>query len=109
MKFNIFGNKQNPVIVMLAGSFCPAESMENVYSQLKDRFFVIAPTYNGCYEEIKDFTSRSGEAKEISDYLKRESVSEIAMIYGQSMGCEVGLELLNQLIISGTTVKHCFF
>ncbi len=68
MLFNIFGNRENPVIIMLAGSFCPAESMETVYSAMKEDYYVIAPTYNGHYKDSKDFTTRQGEAKEIADF-----------------------------------------
>lgn len=109
MKFNKFGDKNSPVIIMLAGSFCPAESMENIYSRLKSDFYIIAPTYNGCYEGSKDFTSRRGEAEEVCGYLKKESISEVALIYGQSMGSEVGLEVLFRLTLSGIAVGHCFF
>lgn len=46
MIFQTFGNSENAVIVMLVGSFCPAESLEIVYSHLKKDYYIIAPTYN---------------------------------------------------------------
>ena len=86
MIFNTFGNKEAPVIIMLAGSFCPAEGMENLYSELQKQFYVIAPTYNGHYEGSVDFTTRQGEAAQIKDYLVNEGITSVRMIYGQSMG-----------------------
>ncbi|MCD8094561.1 MAG: alpha/beta hydrolase [Ruminococcus sp.] len=109
MIFNLFGNSNNPVVIMLAGSFCPAESMELVYKELEKDYYVIAPTYNGCHENSKDFTSRRGETAEICTYIKERKIATVKMIYGQSMGCEIGLELAYQLIENGIVVENGFF
>ncbi len=109
MKFLTFGNIKNPVIIMLPGSFCPAESMELLYSRLWDDFYIIAPVYNGHYEDSGDFTTRQGEAAEIKRYLKTEGITAVKLIYGQSMGSEIGLELMRQLAADGLTAEHAFF
>ncbi len=109
MIFHSFGNLNTPVVIMLAGSFCPAESMELVYKELEKDYYVIAPTYNGCHENSKAFTSRQGEASEICMYIMERGIKTVKMIYGQSMGCEVGLELAYQLDKHGILVEHGFF
>lgn len=109
MIFNIFGNTNNPAVIMLAGSFCPAESMELVYRELEKDYYVIAPTYNGCHEDSKGFTSRKSEAEEICAFVKEKGIATVKMIYGQSMGCEVGLELAHQLVENGIAVECGFF
>ncbi len=109
MLFNTFGNKNNPVIIMLAGSFCPSESLAVVYDELKRDYYIIAPTYNGCYENSKAFTSRQGEAAEICAYIQNDGIISVKMVYGTSMGSEVGMELIHQLIKSGITVECGFF
>ena len=109
MLFNTFGNRENPVIIMLAGSFCPAESLEMVYSVMKEDYYVIAPTYNGHYKDSKDFTTRQGEAKEIADYLQNQNITSVKMIYGQSMGSEIGIELMHQLSENNIIVDSAFF
>lgn len=109
MRFDIFGNRNKPVIIMLPGSFCPAESMKNLYDKLCSDFYVIAVTYNGHYEGSKDFTSRQGEAAEILQYLNDCGIGEIKMIYGQSMGAEIGIEILRQLSDNGISVQKAFF
>lgn len=109
MKFDTFGNKDNPIIVMLTGSFCPGESMENVYSRLCDEFYIIVPTYNGHYKNSKNFTSRQEEAREIYQYIKDNGIRKIKMIYGQSMGCEIGMELLSQLNENNIKVEKVLF
>lgn len=109
MKFNTFGNPNNPIIIMLTGSFCPAESMENLYSKLCDDFYIVAPTYNGHYEGSKDFTTRQNEAAEIRQYLKEQQITSVKLVYGQSMGSEIGIELMSQLVADGITVENVLF
>ena len=109
MIFNTYGDSENPVVIVLAGSFCPAESLEIIYNDLKSDYYVVAPTYNGCYENSKAFTSRQGEAAEICTYIRNNGIFAVKIVYGQSMGSEVGLELIYQLIDSGITVEHGFF
>lgn len=109
MKFNTFGSADNPVIVMLAGSFCPAESMDNLYTELYNDFYIVVPTYNGHYEGSKDFTTRQNEAAEIVQYLKSKNVTAIRLIYGQSMGSEIGIELMRQLLAEEITVENALF
>lgn len=84
-------------MIMLAGSFCPAESMKNIYEILQNDFYIIAPTYNGHYENSPDFTTRRNEAMLVADYLHANGISSVAIIYGQSMGAEISIELLRQL------------
>lgn len=109
MLFNTFGSKEKSVIIMLAGSFCPAESLEVLYTELESDYYIIAPTYNGCYENSKSFTSRQGEAAEICAYIKENGICSVKMVYGMSMGCEVGLELIHQLVEHNIIVEHAFF
>lgn len=108
MKFMVMGEKSNPAVIMLTGSFCPGECLENIYSKMKE-YYVIVPTYNGHYEGAKDFTTRENEAEEILHFLASLQIKEIHMIYGQSMGCEVGMELYRQLTRKKITVHHLFF
>lgn len=109
MKFDVFGNSGNPIVIMLAGSFCPAESMKELYSRLSAHYYVIVPTYNGHCENSGDFTSRRGEAAQIRSYLRGKGIERVRLIYGQSMGAEVGMELLSQLASCGATVDTAFF
>lgn len=108
MKFQVMGEKGNPVVVMLTGSFCPGECLEYLYSKMQE-YYVIVPTYNGHYQGAKDFTTRENEAREIRKYLLNLGINHIHMIYGQSMGSEVGMELYRQLKDAEVQVEHLFF
>lgn len=108
MLFNEYGETSGQVIVMLAGSFCTGESLDYLYNKL-DGYRIIVPTYNGHYKGSKDFTSRAGEAAEICDHLNELGITDVQMIYGQSMGAEVGMELYSQLNSAGVRVHSLFF
>ncbi len=54
-------------------------------------------------------TSRSGETEEIIRYLREHNISAVALVYGQSMGGEMGMELLLQLMKNGISVNAAFF
>ena len=109
MRFNYYGDKNKPCIIMLAGSFCPGECMEYIYSKLCDDFYIIVPTYNGHYENSGDFTARQNEAAEVKQCLIEKNISDVKMIYGQSMGAEIGMELISQLGSAGIGFDCAFF
>jgi hypothetical protein len=108
MKFHTFGKEENPVMVMLPGSLCPSSSMSYLYDIWKEDFYIIAPDYNG-YDENSTFSTRQDEAKGIVQYLKKQGITHIKMVYGQSMGAEIGIELVHQLFDAGITVDKAFF
>ena len=109
MKFNTYGDKNNSVIVMLSGSFVPGESMKNLYEILKEDFYIIVPDYNGHYENGGTFTTRFSEAEEIKKYIINNGIKNIDLIYGQSMGTEIGMELLSQLLKENVNVNKAWF
>ena len=68
LKFYTYGKINNPVIVMLPGSFCPSKALDYLYNDLKDDYCIITGDYNGHYENSV-FTTRQKEAGEIAAYL----------------------------------------
>lgn len=108
MKFYTYGQRGEPVIVMLGGSFCPANSMAYLYEELARDHYVVVPEYNGHYAGTA-FTTRQGEAREAAGYLLEQSIDEVRLLYGMSMGAEVGIELLSQLAKQGIKVQNAFF
>lgn len=109
MRFDYYGDKTNPCMIMLSGSFCPGKCMEYIYTKLYNDFYIIVPTYNGHYEGGGEFTTRQNEATEIIQYLINNNISNIKMIYGQSMGAEIGMELIYQLDCAGIGFDWAFF
>ena len=108
MKMQTAGKSGNPVIIMLPGSFCTSSSLEYLYGTLKDEYEILLPEYGGHYEG-STFTTREKEVEQIAAYLKEQKITRVRMIYGQSMGAEVGIELLRQLLENNISVDQCFF
>lgn len=109
MRFNTYGSRNNPIIIMLTSSFCSAESLSYLYEELNSDYFVIVPEYNGHYEGSSDFTTSNTEAKEIVDFLKENGISDVCLIYGQAMGAEIGMELISQSLKQRITIESAFF
>ena len=76
--------------------------------KMQDDYCIVLPEYGGHYEN-STFTTRANEAGQVTDYLVTHNMTHIRMIYGQSMGSEVGVELLRQLTARDIVVDHCFF
>ncbi len=110
MRIHTFGAEHAPVVIMLPRSFCNADTMANIISVLEAEFRVLAVDYNGQYAgSRKAFTSRRGEAEEIICYLQEHDISSAALVYGQSMGGEMGMELLSQMKKNGMEAGAAFF
>jgi hypothetical protein len=87
MRIHTFGAESAPVVIMLPGSFCNADTMANIITRLEREFHILAVDYNGQYAgSEKSFTSRRGEAEEIIRYIQGHTISSVALVYGQSMG-----------------------
>ena len=110
MRFCARGDERAPLVVMLPGSFCNADTMANIIAELEGEFHILAVDYNGQYAGCeKPFTSRRGEAEEIVRFLRERSVSSVALVYGQSMGGEIGMELLARMKENGIAAGAAFF
>ena len=107
MKFQTIGNPNDPLIIMLPGSFCPSSGLDYLYEKLKDDYCIVLVEYNGHYEN-STFTTRQNEAKEIADSIQKQNIHTIKMIYGQSMGAEIAIELFKQLNENQIQVDRCF-
>lgn len=107
MRIQALGDRNKPVIVMLSGSFCKSGSLKYLYEKLAADYCIILPEYNGHYEN-STFTTRQNEAGEIKEYIQQNGIDRIRMLYGQSMGAEVTIELLRQLTEVHIEVDHIF-
>ena len=89
MRIHTYGDEYAPVVIMLPGSFCNADTLTNIITELGAAFHILAVDYNGQYAgSEKPFTSRRGEAEEIIRYLRKHAIASVALVYGQSMGGE---------------------
>ena len=54
MRFQTIGNLNDPLIIMLPGTFCPSISLKYVYEKLSDAYQILLPENNG-HDEKKYF------------------------------------------------------
>ena len=75
MRVQTIGNLNDPLIIMLPGTFCPSISLKYVYEKLSDTYQILLPEYNG-HDENSTFTSRKEEAKAIVAYIQKEQIKK---------------------------------
>lgn len=75
MRIHTYGDQRAPVVILLPGSFCNADTLANIIAELKAEFRILAVDYNGQYAGCKKaFTSRRGEAEDIIRFLRERSI-----------------------------------
>ena len=93
MKIKLFGDKNNPAIVLIHGMFCNYNSVMHFAKYLQDDFFLILPTLDGHYPDSKDYTTASKQGRILTVALEKMELDKIAMIHGTSIGAVVALEM----------------
>ena len=88
MHIHEFGNKDNPVILLLPGTMCYWKgNFGNVIDELAKDFFVAVVAYTGFDEEDKeDYQSVSDETHRIEEYVSQNYGGHIRAAYGCSLG-----------------------
>jgi pimeloyl-ACP methyl ester carboxylesterase len=109
MIFETIGNKENPVVLMLNGSFSTGKGLSGIAERIADSYYVILPTYDGHHENGGIFTTREEQAKKIIDYLAENNINQLALIQGVSMGAEVAFTVFSMLRENNIEVDHCLF
>ena len=74
MIFETRGDKKNPAILMLNGSFSTGEGLIHIAEMISDEFYVILPIYDGHHKDSAIFTTRDDQASKIIAYLKNVSI-----------------------------------
>ena len=95
MTIHEFGTENEKVVVLVHPSLVMWDYFEYVIPLLQDRYRLIIPALPGYDEDAPgDFTGVEMIAGELADRLEERGLSEIACIYGCSMGGAVVARLL---------------
>ena len=87
MTIHEFGQNHDEVVVLVHPSVVMWDYFEYVIPLMQDRYHLIVPALPGYdTENSSDFTSVEEIAEELADWLIGHGYSEIACIYGCSMG-----------------------
>ncbi|MCR5272969.1 MAG: alpha/beta hydrolase [Lachnospiraceae bacterium] len=88
MNIHEFGDKNNPVILLLPGTICYWKSnFEKVCDTLAKNYLVAIVSYTGFEEtDSKNYTSVNDELNEIESYIIKNYDGKILAAYGCSLG-----------------------
>lgn len=88
MKFYQFGDKNNPVIMLLPGTCCYWRgNFGHVIDDLQKNFYVVCVSYDGFDEtENSEFDSILLQTEKIEQYINESHGGKICAVYGCSLG-----------------------
>lgn len=88
MTVHEFGNKNNPVIVLLSGTMCYWRgNFGGVIEDLAKDFLVVVVAYTGFDESDREsYSTVNDELEKIERYVKEHYDNKILMAYGSSLG-----------------------
>ena len=96
MIMHTYGREGAPVILMLQPMGISAEMLYKILgSKFKGDYHILIPDMGGHGDEIGEFISADIEAEHALLYLKAAGISEIALLYGASIGAAVALRMLD--------------
>ena len=104
MVFHTFGNKENPVAILIHGMLTPWQIWKNTAEHLSEEFFIIVPELDAhTEEEPSSFISVEDEANKIKEFVLDNSDGNISLLCGLSMGGRIAATLAG---LQGLTVEN---
>ena len=104
MKFQILGDKRNPVILFFHAMGVTGESNYRIAKYLKKNYFCVMPT-STVYCSSQKYISKQEEIRQIEEYLHKEGIEKIALVVASSIGADLGLTFLSQ---TKFPIEHVF-
>lgn len=97
MRFNEFGDKNNPIILLIHGYGVSWKMWKPHIEVLQKEYFLIVPALDGLDEENdSNFISVEKSAEDIITYIKMNYEGSIYAICGASLGGTIAFEILAQ-------------
>lgn len=96
MVMHIYGSKEDPAVLLLHPMGITAEKIyEIIGSKFKGKYFLLIPDMGNHGMEKADYVSAEAEAENMRDYLVENGITDLALVYGASMGAAVALRMLS--------------
>ena len=106
MYFNVYGNKNDPVILLLAPMMASGSDLyQQMHPYFNGSYHFIAPDQGG-HGKAGAYISADEEYKELKCFLLEEGFTEIELVYGASLGAAIGYRLF---LDPDFTVHHAWF
>lgn len=96
MRFNTYGNIENPHIMLVHGAGMGWWNFVSYIEELSKSYYVILPTLDGHSEECNvKYISTEYCAKQIIHYIEEKLRKKLILLYGLSLGGQIVLEILS--------------
>ena len=106
MVINEYGNRNDPLILLLAPMMVSGEDLYRLMSPyLKGRYHVIAPDQGG-HGKAGAYISADEEYKTLKDFLTGSMYTDIELVYGASLGVALAYRVF---LDPDLTVRHAWF
>lgn len=105
MLFQTIGDKSRPAVLFFHAMGVVGESSMPVAAHLAEKFYCILPTAT-VYCAGQKYRSKADEIRQITDFLKKQEIKELALITASSIGADLAMAFLTTTDIP---VKHIFF
>jgi pimeloyl-ACP methyl ester carboxylesterase len=96
MKFQEYGQKKNPAILLLHGGGLSWWNYRSEAELLSGRYHVVLPVIDGHADSDEDFVSIEENAARIIAFIDREYGGDVLFIGGLSLGAQILAEMLAQ-------------
>ncbi len=107
MRFHEFGDKSNPIIILIHGVLTPWQMWEKQTRYFSGRYFVIVPALDAhTEEEPSEYISAEDEAEKICKYVIDKYGKDVFLLAGLSMGGVVANKIFE---LSKLHIKHLVF
>ena len=96
-----YGDRSKPHILLIHGMWMIHEMILPYVDKLRDDYHIIAPDLTRHGSDTGRFESAQKEASEIVDWLVQNQMTELALVFGASLGGVIAMD-----VISNETVLH---
>ena len=86
-----FGDRSKPHILLLHGMNMNHTTLLAYFDSFRETHHIIAPDFTGHGEDMGSFLSARNEAEQIVEWLSKEKITELDLIYSVSLGGVVAM------------------
>ena len=94
MLFKHFGDKSNPVVILLHGGGLSWWMWQRQIAKLYQNYHIIAPIIDGHDIDGNEFSDISNSADHLIDYIDKTLGGQVMALCGFSLGAQVALDVL---------------
>lgn len=114
MDFHSFGNKENPIMLLIHGVLTPWQIWDKQIEHFSKSYYIIAVALEAHTDKPSEFISIEDEVSNLENYFANNNISTIDVVCGLSLGGAIAHILwknnkikINNLILDGAPLTPC--